>query len=134
MTIATSFAESLAKPAVLFSILCALAPAAPAYAATAGAMRQEVAHLLDSVAASHCQFNRNGSWYEAAEARDHLRKKFDYLDQRHQVATAENFIERAATSSSISGKSYLIRCPGAAPVESAAWLGAELARYRKQAR
>ncbi len=133
MTIAASFANSVAKPAALFSILCALAPVAPAYAATP-AMRQEVAHLLDSVAASHCQFNRNGSWYEAAEARDHLRKKFDYLDQRNQVSSAENFIERAATSSSISGKSYLIRCPGVAPVESATWLGAELARYRKQGR
>lgn len=133
MAIAASFAYSVAKPAALFSILCALVPVAPAYAATP-AMRQEVALLLDSVAASHCQFNRNGSWYEAAEARDHLRKKFDYLDQRNQVSSAENFIERAATSSSISGKSYLIRCPGTAPVESATWLGAELARYRKQGR
>ncbi len=100
----------------------------------APAMRSEVAHLLDSVGGSHCQFNRNGSWYEAAEARAHLQKKFDYLDQRKQVGTAEDFIGRAATSSSISGKAYQIRCPGAAPVDSAAWLGTELARYRKQGR
>jgi hypothetical protein len=117
-------------------LLCAAALTALAQSAIAGAegqARQEVTYLLGSVASSHCQFNRNGSWYEGEEARAHLQKKFDYLDKRNMAPTAELFIERGASTSSTSGKPYQIRCPGAAPVDSATWLSAQLARYRKQA-
>ncbi|MGA8054712.1 MAG: DUF5329 family protein [Burkholderiales bacterium] len=31
----------------------------------------------------------------------------------------------------VSGKRYVVRCPGRPPVESAAWLRGELARYRQ---
>jgi hypothetical protein len=93
---------------------------------------QEIAWLLDTVGHSQCQFNRNGSWYDAAKAREHLQEKYDYLKDRKLAPTAEAFIERAATSSSMSGKAYQLRCPGAAPVDSASWLKEQLARYRKQ--
>jgi len=93
---------------------------------------QEIAWLLDTVGHSQCQFNRNGSWYDAAKARAHLQEKYDYLKNRKLAPTAEAFIERAATSSSMSGKAYQLRCPGAAPVDSASWLKEQLARYRKQ--
>ena len=95
---------------------------------------REVQYLLDTVAASHCQFNRNGSWYDSTEARKHLQKKYDYLAERKQAPTADSFIERGATSSSMSGKPYQIRCAGAAPVDSASWLTDQLARYRKNGR
>lgn len=95
---------------------------------------QEINYLLDTVAHSRCQFNRNGSWYEGEQARAHLQKKYEYLDKRNLAATAENFVERAATSSSISGKAYQIRCPGVAPVASATWFNDQLARYRAQAK
>jgi hypothetical protein len=106
-----------------------------AHAAEAPArVQQEVTYLLDAVGSSQCQFNRNGAWYEGGEARAHLRKKFDYLANKNLVATTENFIERAATASSVSGKNYQIRCPGAAPVDSAVWLKERLADLRRQAR
>jgi hypothetical protein len=115
------------------TVLAALTVITPAVLAQAAAPAvQEIHFLLDAVGQSKCQFNRNGSWYEADEARAHLQKKFDYLDKRKQAPTAEAFIERGASTSSVSGKAYQMRCPGMAPVTSAAWLTEQLARYRKE--
>ena len=101
------------------------APAAPAQA--------EIAHLLDYVATPGCQFNRNGSWHEGAEARSHLKSKYDYLVKRNLVTNAESFIAGAATESSMSGKPYLVRCGGGKAVASAVYMQEELARFRARA-
>jgi hypothetical protein len=93
----------------------------------------EIAHLLDYVATPGCQFNRNGSWHEGAEARAHLKKKYDYLVKRDLVTNAESFIDRAASESSMSGKDYLVKCGGGKPVASATYLKEELARFRTRA-
>jgi hypothetical protein len=92
--------------------------------------RREIEHLLDYVAQPGCQFNRNGSWYQGAEARDHLRQKYEYLDKRKMVPDAESFIQRAASESSMSGKPYQVRCGAGAPTPSGPWLREELKRYR----
>lgn len=94
------------------------------------AARAEVDALLTRLQASGCEFNRNGSWYAGAEARAHLLKKLEYLEGKDMVSTADQFIERGAATSSMSGKPYLVRCAGKAPVESAAWLKAELQQVR----
>ncbi len=102
-----------------------------AWAAPPDAQTQaEISHLLTYLASSDCDFYRNGSWYAAAEARDHLQRKLDYLAKRSLVGTTEDFISRAASSSSMSGEEYLVRCPGATPVKSRVWLAEELVRYR----
>ncbi|MFG6467247.1 DUF5329 domain-containing protein [Roseateles sp. BYS87W] len=92
--------------------------------------RAEVDALLTRLQTSGCEFNRNGSWYAGAEAKAHLLKKLDYLEGKDMVSSAEQFIERGATASSTSGKAYLVRCAGQAPVESAAWLKAQLQQVR----
>ena len=94
------------------------------------AARAEVDALLTRLQTSGCDFNRNGSWYAGEEAKAHLLKKLDYLEGKDMVSTAEQFIERGATASSMSGKPYLVRCAGKAPVESAVWLRAELQQVR----
>jgi len=105
-----------------------------AVAATAAPLpqpaRAEVDALLNRLQTSGCEFNRNGSWYAGAEAKAHLLKKLDYLEGKDMVQTAEQFIERGASGSSMSGKPYLVRCAGKAPVESAQWLKAELQQVR----
>lgn len=107
--------------------------AVPAMAAApAPRVQQEVRALLDAIATSPCQFQRNRSWYDGAEARAHLQKKYDYLVANNLVATTEEFIERGATASSISGTAYQIRCPGASTVDSAVWLRQKLAGLRRQ--
>jgi hypothetical protein len=90
----------------------------------------EIAYLLGVVGASGCDFNRNGSWYDAKRAEEHLRGKYEYLLQRDRVATAEEFIDRVAARSSITGKPYLIKCGAGKAVTSEDWLRAALARYR----
>jgi hypothetical protein len=94
------------------------------------AARAEVDALLGRLQASGCEFNRNGSWYAGADAKAHLLKKLDYLEGKDLVKTAEQCIERGASGSSMSGKPYLVRCAGKAPVESAKWLTAELQQVR----
>jgi hypothetical protein len=49
------------------------------------------------------------------------------------VASAEQFIERAATRSSVSGEAYWVRCGSAPPQLSAVWLGAQLQALRAAA-
>jgi hypothetical protein len=92
--------------------------------------RAEVDALLNGLQSSGCEFNRNGSWHSGTDAKAHLLKKLDYLERKDLVKTAEQFIERGASGSSVSGKPYLVRCAGKAPVESAKWLTAELQTLR----
>jgi hypothetical protein len=94
------------------------------------AAKHEVSQLLEFVAASGCQFKRNGSWYDAGKARAHLQEKYDYLDHRGKVSTAESFIDLAASKSSISGQAYQVRCSGRPEMTSASWLSNELKRLR----
>ena len=99
-------------------------------AQTAAPVRAEIDLLLGRLQASGCQFNRNGSWYSGAEARDHLLRKLEYLEDKTTIQSTEQFVELAATKSSISGKPYLVRCGSAAPVESRAWLIGQLGIIR----
>lgn len=112
------------------AVLLALACAGAALAQVPATTQSEVGHLLDYVARPDCQFNRNGKWYEGAAAKAHLSQKYDYLVKRHLAPTAEAFIERAATASSMSGTPYQVRCAGAPATPSGPWLTAELKRYR----
>lgn len=101
-----------------------------AQAAINAKAEQEISQLLDFVEHSDCQFIRNGSEYPAAEARAHLQKKLDYLENKNMVSSAEDFIERAATKSSMSGQRYQVDCP-AGKQDASAWLNNELKRLRQ---
>lgn len=91
----------------------------------------EINYLLDFVEISGCEFYRNGSWYDSVRAQEHLRKKYDYLAAQDRIVTAEDFIEKAASESSLSGISYEIRCgDGCTTVATSGWLLAVLGRYR----
>ena len=46
------------------------------------------------------------------------------------MQTTEQFIARGASSSSLSGRPYQVKCGAGAPVESRAWLGAQLREIR----
>lgn len=123
-----SFDALRALPLAL--LLQAACPVDAAAAPLPPAARAEVDALLARLQASGCEFNRNGRWHAGAEAKAHLLKKLEALEGKGLVATAEQFIERGATSSSMSGKPYLVRCGGQAPVESAQWWKAALLQMR----
>jgi len=93
----------------------------------------EINYLLGFVRASGCEFYRNGTWYDSERAQEHLRYKYEYLSAHDRVATAEEFIEQAATKSSLTGRPYLLRCGRSKVVTSEEWLRAALARLRSSA-
>lgn len=103
--------------------------ASGAQAAPEAKTTDEVAQLLTHLADSGCEFQRNGSWHSAAEARAHLERKYTYLLKKGLVERTEDFIDRAATGSSVTGKDYQVRCTGVVSA-SAPWLRAALARMR----
>lgn len=118
------FAHQLTTLALLSTVsLSALSEALPAPA-------QEIPQLLQQLGSSSCQFNRNGTWYSGREAQDHLNKKYEYAIKKTQIKTTEQFIELAASKSSMSGKAYLVKCPNSAEQPSQQWLSAQLQKLR----
>ncbi len=103
----------------------------PAWAAPSPAAQREIGQLLAYLEASGCEFQRGGQWHNARAARDHIETKYQYLLKRDMVQSADDFIVGAATSSSLIGSPYMVRCSGVIQ-PSGDWLRAELARMRKQ--
>ncbi len=91
-----------------------------------------VNHLILFVENSGYIFIRNGSIYTSKEAADHVRQKYDYLTERNQIKTIEDFIEKAASKSSVSGTNYLFRDKGGNEQKVGPWLLAEWKRYKEQ--
>lgn len=116
--------------ATLFAVVLATSSGSALAEPPAPHAAAEIRQLLDRLAVSGCSFQRNGSWHSAGEARAHLLKKYDYLADKGRIGTAEDFIEMAATRSSMSGKPYLVKCGAQLPVHSADWLGARLKEVR----
>ncbi len=108
--------------------ICLLAGISLAAPATAP-VRAEIDALLAALQTSGCEFQRNGSWHGAAEARTHLLRKLEYIEKRSTLPSAEKFIEMAASSSSASGRAYEVRCNGAVQ-PSAQWFGKQLQKIR----
>jgi hypothetical protein len=88
--------------------------------------RTEIDGLMSRLGSSGCEFNRNGTWHTARDAKAHLLDKLKYLEDRGQVQSTEQFIELAASSSSVSGQPYLVKCGSGTPVSSGTWLRSQL--------
>jgi hypothetical protein len=114
----------------LLAVLIAIVTSPVGAAAPDQATRAEIAHLLQYLGSSGCQFQRNGSWYAPGRAASHLQQKYEYMLKKGLVTNTESFIERAASESSVSGKPYSVKCGAAAAVPSAVWLRDELQRFR----
>jgi hypothetical protein len=93
----------------------------------------EVNYLLGFIERSGCKFYRNGTWYDSHRAQSHLRTKYAYLAARDRIKSAEDFIEQAATQSSMSGEDYQIQCEAGPAVKSNRWLFTALIAYRSSA-
>src|SRR5271167_1253313 len=116
---------------LVFALTMALNLLPVARAAPPAAAEIEINHLLGLIEQSGCEFFRNGTWYDAQRAQAHLRAKYDALAANNQIKTAEDFIEKAASNSSMSGRPYQIRCGGAAGMTTNQWFSAALTRFRE---
>lgn len=112
--------------ALLIAAGCCVSLAAPAPAP----VRAEIDALLTRLQTSGCEFNRNGSWHSAEKARAHLLGKLKYIERRGTLESTEQFIELAASQSSLSGAPYQVKCGGGPAVQSRQWLTTELAAIR----
>jgi Family of unknown function (DUF5329) len=93
-------------------------------------VKAEIQHLFTHLEGSGCQFYRNGNWYAAKDARNHLQQKYQYMLDRGMISSAESFIENGAAASSMSRKPYLVQCAQAGAAQpSAQWFKTELAGY-----
>lgn len=115
--------------AVSFTAVAGLA-SSTAQAEVPASAKTEIDHLIAYVGNSGCEFYRNGTWYEGRKGAEHLQMKLDWLSGRDMIQAAGDFIDKAATQSSMSSLAYKVRCAGGEPVLSAKWLGDELARFR----
>jgi hypothetical protein len=121
--------DHLSRAILGLALAVALLPAARA--APPASAQAEINYLLQFVETSGCAFYRNGSWFDAASAQKHLRKKYELLANGDRINTAEDFIAQAATKSSLSGQPYKVRCGGGEPVATDLWLRAALEALRR---
>jgi hypothetical protein len=117
------------KVLALWLVLAPVARADPS-----AMVQQEVNYLIRYIGDSGCEFKRNGSWNDAKAAQAHMRGKYDFLVRLGRIDTAKDFIDKAATGSSLSGQPYEIRCGDGVAVPSSIWLSDELTRYRASQR
>ena len=88
-----------------------------------------IAHLLEFVRTADVVFIRNGKEHSAEDATEHIEKKYNHYKKK--IKTPEDFIEKSATKSMMSGKLYEIRLKDGTVITCRDWLTAELARYRE---
>ena len=111
------------------AIYAAIAPSVQA--AVPADARIEIVELLRRIGTSGCEFRRNGFGYDSRRAAQHLQFKFDALAARDAIRSAEEFIDKAATRSSLTGLAYEVRCAGTAAVPSGQWLHEQLSQMRR---
>ena len=110
-----------------FASCCAVGPSGAEPGAAAEA---EIESLLSAVAGSSCTFIRNGTPHAPADARDHMELKYDHL--RKRIDTAEDFIQMAASQSSLSGRPYLVECAETPRRKTRDWLLERLVVFRDE--
>ncbi|MDX8378302.1 MAG: DUF5329 family protein [Mariprofundales bacterium] len=108
---------------MLLSLVASTAWSAP--------MQQEIEHLLEFVASTQCQYERNGTKYSGKKAVAHIQKKYRYF--KDDIDSTEKFIELSATKSTMSGRYYNIHCKNKPVIKTQDWLLQELQTYRNAA-
>jgi hypothetical protein len=117
----------------LLAVLACLFSAQPARASEASRASHvvEIEALLAYVAGLEgAAFLRNGSAHTSAEAAAHLRMKWQRQEER--IRSAEDFIERCASRSFLTGKPYQVRLADGKVRAADALLGEKLKGMRSK--
>jgi len=77
-------------------------------------------------------FLRNGNEYTAADAAKHMQAKYDYF--KKELVTAEDFIDRCASRSEVTGQPYKVKLTDGAVRDANEFLNSELRALRQRAR
>jgi len=119
LVLATSFRTIVIVAALLYCV-----------ALFADDQNPEIDHLLGAIGKSECAFVRNGTRHSAEKAEEHLRMK--YKRGRRYATSAETFIERLASKSSMTRKLYMMECPGVEAEPAGEWLMRRLEEFRSE--
>ncbi len=90
---------------------------------------EEINYLLSYLGESGCIFIRNGDEHQSNEAREHLEMKYNHAKRR--IKTAEDFIDKIASKSSLSRRQYQVRCADKKKLPSKQWLEEALTYHRE---
>jgi hypothetical protein len=91
---------------------------------------RKIEYLIATIEAlPNAQFIRNGTAYDARSAANHLRLKLQQAGSH--VVTAEDFIRKCASVSSVSGSPYQIRFSDGSTVTSEAFLRQKLLEFER---
>ena len=77
-------------------------------------------------------FLRNGNEYNAADAAKHMQAKYDYF--KKELVTAEDFIDRCASRSEVTGQAYKVKLANGTVRDANEFLNSELRALRQQAK
>ena len=92
---------------------------------------EKIGQLIEHVGSLEgAVFIRNGEEYSPAEAAEHLRRKWENLGG--EITTVEQFIEHAASKSSLSGEPYKIRLKDGTEHPSGEYLRERLAEMASE--
>jgi hypothetical protein len=101
-----------------------------AHATPSATEDQLIDTLIQRVARmSSMVFVRNGSEYRAADAAKHMQAKYDYF--KKELVTAEDFIQRCASHSEMTGQAYKVKLEGGAVRDASEFLNGELRALRQ---
>jgi hypothetical protein len=116
----------VAAPVLALALACGVMPAQADELPAPEAAKIE--YLIRSIAELRdAQFIRNGQAHDSQAAAKHLRAKLKAAGPR--VRSAEDFIDKCASESLMSGRPYRIRFTGGREIEARVFLRQKLAEY-----
>ncbi|MBT2322180.1 DUF5329 family protein [Variovorax paradoxus] len=115
-----------------FTALALLPALAPSAMATPSAEEHKlIAALIGWVRGmSTMTFMRNGEPHDAAEAAEHMQAKYEHF--RKEIVTAEDFIDRCASRSEVTGKPYMVKLADGKLHDANGFLMGELRAMRRR--
>jgi len=91
---------------------------------------QRIRDLIHIVETSDIVFIRNDKEYSGAQAAAHLRSKLQQAEE--EVKTLDEFIDKVASRSWVSGQPYRVKLPDGTELEAAVWLRQQAARLTQE--
>jgi hypothetical protein len=117
-----------------FAALSAWPALAPLARATPSAEEHRlITALIDRVQQmTTMKFMRNGEEHSSVDAAEHMQAKYKHF--RREIVTADDFIERCASRSEVTGEPYMVKLADGGTREANALLKQELRAMRRQGR
>jgi hypothetical protein len=91
---------------------------------------QRIRDLIHVMETSDIIFIRNDKEYSGAQAAAHLRSKLQQAEE--EVKTLDEFIDKVASHSWLSGQPYRVKLPDGTELEAAVWLRQQAARLTQE--